>query len=200
MRERGQNAKFLGGDFSTGELGKFQPALTNRRNLFPPSSCRRPSPHFITELSQHGRAVLFDRPIVISGNVFFPDRKSRIASAIWVSVTLDKSFAAASNVRVNSRFQPGRFLPRGKSWYTAAVGSCSLSSFARSRIGIRTSIGSRPFAGRDRSERYRALETCSSLRLDNARAKSVSTSVEVPRESFRYRAIFASRRSRLSNQ
>jgi hypothetical protein len=30
MRGRGQNAKFWGGDFSTGEVGKFQPALTNR--------------------------------------------------------------------------------------------------------------------------------------------------------------------------
>ena len=28
MRERGQNAKLTGGDFSTGEVGKFQPALT----------------------------------------------------------------------------------------------------------------------------------------------------------------------------
>src|SRR5579872_6486947 len=140
MRERGQNAKFLGGDFSTGELGKFQPALTNRRNLFPPSSCRRPSPHFITELSQHGRAVLFDRPIVISGNVFFPDRKSRIASAIWVSVTLDKSFAAASNVRVNSRFRLGRFLPGGKSLYTAAFGSFAWRRYARSGFGSQTSI------------------------------------------------------------
>ena len=96
--------------------------------------------------------------------------------------------------------KPDRFLPRGKSWYTAAVGSCSLRSFARSWTGIRTSIGSRFLAGRDRSERYRALDTCSSPRLDKARAKSVRTSVEVPSESFRYRAIFASRRSRLSNQ
>ena len=28
MRERGHNAKFSGGEFSTGEVGKFKPALT----------------------------------------------------------------------------------------------------------------------------------------------------------------------------
>jgi RNA-directed DNA polymerase len=30
MRERGQNAKLTGGDFSTDEVGKFHPALTNQ--------------------------------------------------------------------------------------------------------------------------------------------------------------------------
>jgi hypothetical protein len=44
----------------------------------------------------------------------------------------DRSRAAASKLRVNSRFHPSLFLPRGKSRYTAARGSCSSSSFAKS--------------------------------------------------------------------
>jgi hypothetical protein len=59
---------------------------------------------------------------------------------------------------------------------------------------------SRPLVGRDRSDRYRSLVTSSSLRLDRACAKRASTSVDVPGDSFKLKAIFASRRSRLSNQ
>jgi len=61
------------------------------------------------------RLFFLDGPTVISGNRFFSARKPRIASATWDSVTSDSSLAATSKLRVNSRFHPGRFLPRGKS-------------------------------------------------------------------------------------
>src|SRR5689334_11020129 len=95
-------------------------------------------------------ADLLDPPTVISGDRFFPTRWPQIASLIWALVTPDRSRAAASKLRVYSRFHPGLFLPRGKSWYKAARGSCCSSSFARLPRGIRTSIGSPPLAGRDR--------------------------------------------------
>src|SRR5258708_5684271 len=102
------------------------------------------------------------------------------------SVTPDRSREAATKLRANSRFHPGLFLPRGKSRYTTPRGSCCSSSFARFLRGIRTSIGSQPLEGRDRSHTYRNLVGSSSFRLfDKAFVKRASTSVDVPSDSFK---------------